>query len=351
MTPASFTSPDAPAICPAPEDHAVRVQLSERLAQLEKRVVTDPLTGLWNRNHFDHVIRMELDRSLRHKQPLSLILFDIDHFKGINDRFGHQVGDQVLHELAVVAKAAIRSSDVIFRWGGEEFAMLAISSGYRSARRQAESLRSRVAAHEFPVIGSLTISLGVAEHTASESAGEWFRRADDRLYAAKHDGRNAVRVDACGNSDMWAAEHGLSALHLVWQEAYECGEPTVDREHRELFDLANDLIDAFLSAGSDFARIAPIFDRLLRHVVGHFADEEVVLERHGYAKLDAHRRIHARLLDRARELHAAFEAGAANLGSVAEFLAAEVVAHHLFGADRDFFPLFAGRTVSDSDPA
>lgn len=334
----SFSLPDN---CPGLDGCPLTLGLSERISALERRVVTDALTGLWNRMHFDSSLDPEIRRSLRHKQPLSLILFDVDHFKDVNDGFGHQVGDQVLCELASVASLAVRTSDRLFRWGGEEFAVLATASGHRGAARIAEHLREAVAAHAFPSVGRMTVSAGVAEHLASEAADEWFHRADVMLYAAKCAGRNAVRVDARGNSDLWAAAHGASALHLVWQEAYECGNAVIDREHRELFDIANELIDAFLAHGSNPVQVTSIYDRLLRHVANHFADEEAELERSGYARLDAHRRIHATLLDRARELRAALDSGDANLGGVVEFLAAEVVSRHLLKADRDFFPLFA----------
>ena len=121
---------------------------------------------------------------------------------------------------------------------------------------------------------------------------------------------------------------------------YECGEPTIDREHRELFELSNAMIDAFMSSGGDPARAAPAYDRLLEHITQHFASEESLLERHGYAGLEAHRRAHAGLLSRARELRNSVVSGGAGLGGLVEFLAGDVVARHLFKADRDFFPLF-----------
>jgi len=341
MTPHETNPPHASERCPAPEPCTTRQQLSRQVAELEARVSTDTLTGLWNRAHFDQIVGKELDRSLRHKQPLSLILFDVDHFKRINDTFGHLAGDTVLRELSIVANMTIRSSDALFRWGGEEFLVLVMSSGHRGATRLAEALRTRLAGHLFPAVGSLTVSLGVAEHAAAESAEEWFRRADAMLYAAKRAGRNTVRVDAAGNSDLWTASHGLAALHLLWQEAYECGEPTIDREHRELFDLANALIDAFFSSGASLDGVAPAYDRLVEHIARHFADEEAILGRRGYAELEAHRRAHAGLLARARELRAAVANGGAGLGGMVEFLAGDVVARHLFKTDREFFPLFS----------
>ena len=342
--PANETNDD---VCDKSAACSPLARLQEHLAELERRVATDSLTGHWNRAHFDHVVDSELDRSLRYKQPVSLILLDIDHFKRVNDVFGHQAGDAVLRELAGLAGAAIRSSDALFRWGGEEFAVLAATTGYRSAGKLADALREKVACHGFPIVGAVTISLGVAEHMAGESAQVWFGRADAMLYAAKREGRNRVRVDARGNSELWAAAQGPAALHLAWQEAYECGEPTIDREHRELFDLANALLDSSLGGGNDPARVASAFQRLMEHIAAHFAHEEALLAQRGYARLEAHRRIHAGLLARACELQDAIAAGGANLGGVVEFLARDVVARHIFKADRDFFPLFAAGNGTD----
>ncbi len=325
-------------------------QLNDRIMELERLVSTDCLTGLWNRAHFDRLVEAEAYRSLRYRQPVSLILFDVDHFKHTNDAYGHQAGDTVLRELALFANATIRSSDSIFRWGGEEFAVLATSTGYRGAGRLAESLRAHVAQHHFPGVGEITISLGVAEHADAESADEWFRRTDAMLYAAKESGRNRVNIEALGNSDAWAGEIGTTPLALVWQEAYECGEPSIDSEHRELFELANALIQSSIEGGNSKGGLGLAFGRLFDHVARHFASEEALLEQHGYAKLDAHRRAHMGLLERAIDLKNAVEAGQAKLGSVVEFLANDVVARHLFGADRDFFPLFKTAAGSAKNP-
>jgi len=343
MTPLESTPPQNAANCLVQEGCSARLQLCRRVAELEARVSSDALTGLWNRAHFDQIVEKELDRSRRHKQPLSLILLDVDRFKDINDRFGHQTGDTVLRELAIVISMGMRSSDAVFRWGGEEFAVLAMSSGYRGAGRLAEALRAMIASHLFPPVGLVSASLGVAEHIDSESAKEWFGRADAMLYAAKRDGRNAVRIDARGNSDLWSAQHVIPTLNLAWQEAYECGDSTIDRQHRELFELANALIDAFLSGAKDFAAIAPAYDRLMGHIVLHFTEEEAILQHRGYAELKTHRRAHRGLLARAQELRGRVADGSAGLGALVEFLAGDVVTRHLFRMDRDFFPLFRGK--------
>ncbi len=317
--------------------------LQERIRELESRVATDALTGLWNRAHFDQVVEKELERSRRYKQPLSLILFDIDHFKQINDHHGHQAGDKVLRELALISHATVRTSDALFRWGGEEFAVLAPSTGHRGATQLAETLRARIAQYRFPVAGTVTVSLGVAEHTDQESPHAWFGRADTMLYAAKVE-RNVVHADACGNSDQWCGCDETLTLRLVWQEAFRCGEATIDREHLQLFDLANQLIHTAIGEGGEVVRVTGYFDALLTHIAHHFANEERLLMQAGYAGLAAHRRGHEVLLARARDLRETVACGGAGIGGLIEFLVRDVVANHLLKADREFFPVFQGNS-------
>jgi len=320
-------------------------QLNGRITELERLSSTDRLTGAWNRAHLDRTIATELDRSIRSRQPVSLILLDIDHFKQVNDTYGHLAGDSVLCELVGVIGASIRSVDMLFRWGGEEFVVLACSTGYRAGATVAEKIRAKVEQHRFAAVGSATISLGVAEHIATQSAEIWFHRVDDALYRAKNGGRNRVCVDQHGSSDIWAAASGRSAIRLVWQEAYECGEPTIDREHRELFDLANALFDASFNSASFPQAFSEALEKLLAHIVQHFSDEEALLARQRYQHLEAHRLAHAALLARAGELKSAATAGKTTLGDLVDFLANTVVAQHLFKADRDYFPLFSNQTA------
>lgn len=323
-------------------------KLRLQLSHLERLVATDRLTGAWNRAHFDRMIELEFSRSARYQQPLSLLLLDIDHFKGINDRYGHQTGDLVLQELVHVVQTQIRKADLLFRWGGEEFVVMTPSTGYRSATGVAEKIRSAVASHDFPGAGSVTISLGVAERLPEESPGDCFKRVDAALYAAKNGGRNCVVTDRHGSSDEWAKTGITSTIRLQWSEAYECGENTIDTQHRQLFNLANRLIESAFSADNRSPAFHAAFDELLAHVARHFADEEVILKSMRYAKLEAHQRAHARLLARAKQLKAKADAGNITLGEVVEFLAHDVVARHLLTADREFFPLFMAPAAAAS---
>lgn len=326
--------------------------LHRRILELETSSSCDHLTGAWNRSHLDRTIESELSRSLRYKQPLSLLLIDIDYFKLVNDGHGHLIGDAVLRDLVRIVGANIRAADQLFRWGGEEFVVLVPASGYRAAERLGENLRTKIEKHEFPSVGSVTVSVGVAEHSGGESAEGWFRRLDEALYSAKRAGRNRVVTDRRGNSDEWAAGNLKSTFRLVWQEGYECGQALIDNQHRRLFDLANALIVAASGQEPAPAAYEAALDRLLTHIAGHFADEEALLAEHHYQHLPGHRRAHAKLLAQAADLRARAGTSVMRLGELVEFLANDIVTKHLLTADRDFFPLFAPHeTVPQSTAA
>ncbi len=161
-------------------------------AELRRLATTDRLTGAWNRRHFEDQVTLEIERVQRYGKPLTLILFDIDHFKAINDRFGHLVGDQVLMELVRRLSPNLRALDVLARWGGEEFAVLAPHCPVDGGRQLAEKLRELVAAEPFTDVGQVTASFGVAELHLEESFDDWLKRVDDALYAAKATGRDRV---------------------------------------------------------------------------------------------------------------------------------------------------------------
>lgn len=164
--------------------------------ELSLLATTDVLTGAWNRRHFEQVAATEIARAHRYKTPLSLLLFDIDHFKRVNDRYGHEVGDQVLIGLTQLMQRNLRSSDLLARWGGEEFTVLMPYCDVTDAAHLAEKLRALVAAQPFPEVGRVTISIGVAQCRCTEALHVWLKRADTALYAAKTAGRDRVCVDA-----------------------------------------------------------------------------------------------------------------------------------------------------------
>ena len=160
---------------------------------LHKIATTDALTGLLNRQALAVLFRQSTLMSKRSGRPLSAILFDIDHFKAVNDAFGHMAGDSVIRQVAELTLDVVRASDVVTRWGGEEYLVLLNDCKLSQAIAIAENLRKRVAEHDFKLPSEkvvVTISLGVAQYHENETENSFFTRADDALYGAKNGGRN-----------------------------------------------------------------------------------------------------------------------------------------------------------------
>ena len=158
--------------------------------QLREQATTDQLTGVFNRTKFITDIEHEIIRSERYKAPLSILLFDIDFFKKINDSYGHLAGDDVLRKISAITENLIRHSDYLYRWGGEEFIVVATETDIDHAYDLAERLRAKVEKHEFRGVGKVTISVGVTSFMNDDDRESLVGRADDALYFAKEGGRN-----------------------------------------------------------------------------------------------------------------------------------------------------------------
>ena len=174
---------------------AANVELEEKRLQLEQLAVTDRLTGLYNRFMLDHVLETELYRSQYHSSQFALVLLDIDHFKLVNDNYGHPVGDQVLIEFARLLTNNVRHIDITGRWGGEEFLIICRNTEMVTARTLVETLRGRISQHTFPVIGSKTSSFGITEYKKGDSIMQMMSRVDKALYRAKRAGRNRIECE------------------------------------------------------------------------------------------------------------------------------------------------------------
>lgn len=166
--------------------------------ELKKAAQTDALTGLLNRGAFQELLERELGRGERDLWQISIILLDIDYFKQVNDEHGHLVGDDVLRRVGLALRAGIRPSDVLARFGGEEFVVLLRDAALEAAEEIAERLRIEIAAlNDLPREVNLTGSFGVATSAPREKASQLLSRADRALYRSKREGRNLVHVD-CG---------------------------------------------------------------------------------------------------------------------------------------------------------
>jgi diguanylate cyclase (GGDEF)-like protein len=163
--------------------------------QALKMAYTDPLTQTNNRAAFDDYIKREIGLAGRHSKSLSIVYLDIDHFKYINDKYGHECGDVALASVAKWIKEGLRSSDVVFRFGGEEFVILLSETDLIDAELVAERIRSSIESHTLSYnmqAVSITASLGVSEWRVNDTADVLVKRADDAMYKAKKNGKNQV---------------------------------------------------------------------------------------------------------------------------------------------------------------
>jgi diguanylate cyclase len=176
--------------------------LQQSLEAIRAESLTDPLTGLGNRKYFDRSIDAAVQNALDNGEPLSLLMFDIDHFKSFNDSYGHLTGDQVLRLVGLSLKQTIKGQDITARYGGEEFAVVLPNTALRQALTVADHIRRAVMAKELKkkstgeILGRVTISVGVSMLKPGDDTDSLIERADACLYAAKRSGRNRVICEA-----------------------------------------------------------------------------------------------------------------------------------------------------------
>lgn len=160
------------------------------LQALQLLAVTDPLTGLFNRNELDHILSKEVVRCKRYGNSLGVLLIDIDHFKTVNDTYGHDVGDDVLRQTADALSACIRGNDTLIRWGGEEFVVIAIDVDQKSLMTLCEKLRTTIQNTHYKCTEKITVSVGAVLFKEGDPQQSLIARADKALYQAKEKGRN-----------------------------------------------------------------------------------------------------------------------------------------------------------------
>jgi len=168
--------------------------------ELLHMAVTDELTGTFNRNHLNSALAHEMARDRRYSKTFGLLIVDIDHFKKINDSFGHAVGDEVLLKTAQVLSGSIRSSDTLVRWGGEEFVVIAVEVDEKALGHLCENLRSSIEETNYgPVVDKVTVSIGATLFSENDTQDTLLLRADKALYEAKEKGRNRIAYKIKGS--------------------------------------------------------------------------------------------------------------------------------------------------------
>jgi diguanylate cyclase (GGDEF)-like protein/hemerythrin-like metal-binding protein len=321
--------------------------LEESNRKLEALSVTDSLTGIANRRRFDEVLFHEHSRHSRSGENLSLIMLDIDHFKKVNDLYGHTYGDDCLKRIAsVIGDCVTRSADLAARYGGEEFACILPETNHYGAIAIAEKIRLGISNLKIPntasdVANHITASLGLVtiQCTADIHAEDIVARADALLYQAKARGRNRLEFTTTRNStDQYVTERKNRYPHLTWNSAYCCGNLLIDAQHQSLFQVSNELLEN-LCSDYTHTELYPHFSRLIDDIRQHFRDEEVILETFRFPGLVRHAAEHNDLLEKIHELSLAFKEAALTVDDVFRFLANEIIMQHMLGSDREFFAL------------
>lgn len=323
-------------------------------AQIHNLAFYDALTQLPNRRLLYDRLDQEIITSKRNGHFGALIFLDLDNFKPLNDTYGHKVGDLLLIEVARRIESCIRETDTVARFGGDEFVVMlgALDKDAIESENQAcivaEKIRAKLSEPYLLPIDHDNENL--LEHHCSSSIGlvifnypanreELLKASDGAMYQAKKEGRNRFVVSRyVGLGD--DAERDTSILHLNWHDSYECGESTIDEEHRKLFELANALIESVFSQDGSSKQFEMELEKLLTHVIQHFADEEAILADNNYPDLEAHKRAHKLLIEHALQLRESAVAGGVSIGDLMDFLADEVVAQHMLKTDRQFYSLF-----------
>ncbi len=279
-----------------------RREAEGRAREAARRADTDALTGVLNRMGFNEAMTRELGRARRYQQPLSLVMLDIDHFKKLNDEYGHPAGDQVLARTAGLLSSCVRDSDVVARWGGEEFVVIAPMTPEAGAASLAEKLRSFMAATHLGPKAAVTASFGVTELRPEDTAETLLHRVDTALYQAKQSGRN--QVCCAGPGPGGATVPPVATAPAPVADASRVGSYAstgfgpIDRDH----DVLGAAIDAFVHQ-VDSGKVDEVqggLEGLIQGVAGHFAREEELMAHFAYPLRRQHVEAHASFVADAR---------------------------------------------------
>ena len=292
----------------------------------------DLMTGCLTRRAGTRILENTLKNSERTKKPLSMLLLDIDHFKSVNDNWGHLMGDKVLKRVAKIVKAEVRDKDSVIRTGGEEFVVLLPDTDAENAVLTAERLRIAIESFSHPSVGKVTASFGVAEKRKEDNRLTWYKRVDDALYHAKETGRNRVF-----NADDLDKKIPLATVQIEWKSEWESGNQEIDKQHRELVNFGNELIfDVF--SDEDKKKIEPKLDEFLDHVIYHFNSEEGILNSSKFMGVKEHSETHKLIIADALRMKEAYLSGKLKPSAFFSFIFDDFIVGHMLKEDIKFFP-------------
>lgn len=295
--------------------------------KLKETAIIDSLTGVYNRYYFDEKLSFLMESSLTFRSPLSLILLDLDHFKAVNDTYGHKAGDKVLIEVANTINNLIDEANVFARWGGEEFIVLMPMTNLKDAQNFAEKIRHTLECIDHLGVGTVTVSIGVSTWDYIESSEQWFKRTDDYLYKAKNKGRNCVMTSK--------ESQKINYSFISWSDEWLCNNDDINIQHKELLNLSNKLISSIMG---DYMEddVDLSIKKLLEHISYHFNFEEKFLNDISYSEVNTHKEKHDILIRKAKEL---FKSSSKKnmLEDTIRFIINDVIINHLIHEDSKFF--------------
>ena len=316
------------------KNYNLRKKNLSKTNRLYKRATHDSLTGIFNRSYFKDKFSTELIENCKNGSVFSIVLFDIDYFKQINDEYGHQKGDEALIGITKLVSKLIRKSDLFFRWGGEEFLILLPGARIEEATRVSEKIRREIEKLKIKGIRKLTASFGVTQCKVDDNQESMFKRVDNSLYLAKLTGRNKVVYNEeiyIGISD--------SLINIDWGPFFKSGNDQIDKEHEQLISLSNEIISNCFKKDNEEEMLV-LFKQLLDHVVKHFENEEKILEKYKYKEYEQHKLIHKDLAVKAKHMYESLESGIISPVTVVKYIVQDVVVGHIIKSDFDFFQLF-----------
>lgn len=296
---------------------------------LQEKYIRDRFTGIYTREYFNSRVNEEFSQAVRYEYPLSMIIFDLDHFKEVNDDKGHLVGDEVLLEIVALVNTIIRKEDVFARWGGDEFIILMPETELSSGHFISERIRREVENLALCNRLNVTISLGCSQWIEHEYLESWFLRTDNALYKSKKTGKNKVTVSQNPN------EKNV-LIRIDWLDEWNCGNPTIDIAHQNLLDRCNTIIESSLNRSSTDNIIINI-ESFLEELKGHFKDEIDLLKDSHYPDIERHIKIHEDLLIKGDQIYADTKKSQIQLIELFTFLINTVIKEHIVLEDHKYF--------------
>lgn len=300
--------------------------------ELVKLATTDNLTGLYNRMYFDQLLEYEIHRHEREKKPLTLVLLDLDFFKRVNDNWGHDIGDDVLKLATSTIKNSIRKTDIMARWGGEEFIILLPNTSLDKAISLTENIRIIVEGINHNKVGVVTASFGVASKNKNESLDEWFKNVDNAMFRAKELGRNQVYA--------WNDDEDLYVEKLLtWNDKYRSGNELIDEQHKNLIEQVNIMIGLSIEY-KDFEVQNKFLLLFIENLKEHLESENTILTNHEYSNVDAMEQKNARMIVKVQQLYDRFLKKEVDIRELISIYRNEILKEHLIEDDMEFLDFF-----------